>query len=64
MSKINFIIHFFLEILYFKEFCNLIGKQQFGQLFKKQNFARHEIGGETLTILVFILDYFQQIETS
>ena len=42
----------------------MIGKQQFGQLFKKQNFARHEIGGEILTILVFILDYFQQIETS
>ena len=31
MPKINFIIHFFLEILHFKESdCNLIGWQHFG----------------------------------
>ena len=29
-QKINFIIHFFLEILHFKEFCNLIGWRHFG----------------------------------
>ena len=28
--KIDFIIHFFLEILHFKESCNLIGWQHFG----------------------------------
>ena len=31
MPQINFIIHFLLEILHFKEFCNLIGQQYFGQ---------------------------------
>ena len=30
MPTINFIIHFFLEILYFKESCNLIGQYHFG----------------------------------
>ena len=30
MQKINFIIHFFLMILHFKESCNLIGWQHFG----------------------------------
>ena len=30
MQKINFIIHFFLTILHFKESCNLIGWQHFG----------------------------------
>ena len=29
-KKINFIIHFFPEILHFKESCNLIGWQHFG----------------------------------
>ena len=29
MPKINFIIHFFLGILHFKESCNLIGQQHF-----------------------------------
>ena len=29
--KIHFIIHFFLEILHFKESCNSIGQQHFGQ---------------------------------
>ena len=31
IPKINFIIHFFLEILHFKESCNLIGWQNFGR---------------------------------
>ena len=29
MQKMNVIIHFFLKILYFKEFCNLIDWQHF-----------------------------------
>ena len=29
MPKINFIIHFFLEILHFKESCSSIGQQHF-----------------------------------
>ena len=61
MAKINFIIHFFLEILHFKESCNLIGQQDFGPLVENQNFARSGIGGEvSVTVLVFILDYFRE----
>ena len=30
MQKIDLIIHFFLTILHFNEYCNLIGWQQFG----------------------------------
>ena len=41
MPKITFIIHFFLEILHFKESCNLIGQCHFGPSFKNQNFGRH-----------------------
>ena len=61
MLKINLIIHFFLEILHFKESYNLIGKQHFGPKLKNQNFARYGIGGEILiTILISILDYFRE----
>ena len=61
MSKIHFIVHFFLEILHFKEFCNLIGWKHFGEHLESQNFARYGIGGEiSTTILVFILNYFQE----
>ena len=60
MSKVNFIIHFFLEILHFKESYNLIGSQRFGPYLENQNFAIHGIGGEITTILVSILDYFQE----
>ena len=57
--KINFIINFFLELLHFKESCNLIGQQHLGH--NLRNFIRYGISGEiSLTILVFILDYFQQ----
>ena len=57
-QKMNFIIHFFLEILHVKESCNLIGWYHFGPA---QNFARYGIGGEiSATILVSILDYFQK----
>ena len=52
--------HFFFNILHFKESCNLIGGQHFG--LKNQNFARYGIGGEmSVAILVFILDYFEEI---
>ena len=47
MPKLNFIIHFFLGILHFKESCNLIG------------FARQWIGGE-LSITIFLI--FQRIQ--
>ena len=61
VPQINFIIHFFLKILYFKESWNLISQQDFGTQFENQNFARYGIGGEiSITILVFILDYFQE----
>ena len=34
---------FFLEILYFKESCNLTGWKHFGPLLENQNFARYEM---------------------
>ena len=40
MQKINFIIHFFLTILHFKESCNLIDRQHFGPWLETQNYAR------------------------
>ena len=55
MQKINFIIHFFLTILHFKEFCNLIGQQHFGPQLETQNYARY-VGEISITILVFIID--------
>ena len=59
--KINFIIHFFLEILQFKESFNLIAQQHFGSILENQNFARYEIGDEiSITISIFILDYFYE----
>ena len=61
MPKINFIIHFFLEILNFKKSCNLIGWQHFGPLLENQNFVRYGIAGKiSATILVSILGYFQE----
>ena len=58
MQKINLIIHFFLTTLNFKESCNLIGWQHFGPLIEAQNFARY-VSEILITMLVFILDYFQ-----
>ena len=59
MPKINFINHFFLEILYFKKSWNLIGWQHFGPLLERQNFARCRIGDEiSTTILVSIFRLF------
>ena len=61
MPKINFIIHFFLEILHFTESCNLIGWKHFDSLLENQNFARYGIGCKiSITIIVFILYYFQE----
>ena len=61
MSKTNFIVHFIFEILLIKEFCNLIGWQHFGPLFKNKTSARYVIGGEiSITISVFSLEYFQK----
>ena len=59
MQKINFIIHFFLTILHFKESCNLIGRQHFGPKLETQNYARC-FGEISITILVFIIDYFPE----
>ena len=57
-DSINFIIHFFLDILHFQESCNLTGQQHFDPQLEK-HFARYGIGGEIrVTVLVFILDYF------
>ena len=50
----------FLEILHFKESCNLIG-QYFDSQLENQNCAGYGIGGEiSITILFFVLDYFQE----
>ena len=59
MPKIHFLVLFLLGILHFKESCNLIGEQHFDPKLKNQNSVRYEIGSEiSITILVFILDYF------
>ena len=61
MPKINFIIHFFLVILHVKESCSLIGQQHFGPQLENHDFARCGTGGEiSITLLVFILNYFQE----
>ena len=61
MPKINFFIHFFLEILHSKEPCSLIGQQHFSPLPENLTFARYEIGEEVLiTILFFISEYYFQ----
>ena len=62
MPKINFIIHFFFEVLHFKESCSFIGQQHFGPLLENREFARYGIGCEiSRTILVFILDCLHEI---
>ena len=61
MPKINFTIQFFFETLHIKESCHLIGQHHFGPQLENQSFARYEIDDEiSITILVFILDYFQE----
>ena len=61
MPKVKFIIHFFLEILHFKELCNFIGWQHLGPWLEIQSFARYGVGVEiSIKILVFTLDYFQE----
>ena len=61
MQKINFIIHFFLTMLYLKESCNLIGQQHFGLKIdlRPKNYARY-VGEVSITIIVFVIDYFQE----
>ena len=46
MPKINFIVYFFLEILYIKESSSSIGQQDLGSKLENNNFARYEIGGK------------------
>ena len=61
MPKTNSIIHFFLEILHFKESCNLTGWQHFCPQLENQNFPRYGVGGEiSITILTFISNHFQE----
>ena len=48
-EKTNFIIHFFIKILHFKESCNLIGWQHLAHNLRTK-----------ISTLVFILDYFQE----
>ena len=61
MQKINFIIHFFLTMLYLKESCNLIGQQHFGLKIdlRPKNYARY-VREVSITIIVFVIDYFQE----
>ena len=61
VQKINFIIHFFLTMLYLKESCNLIGQQHFGLKIdlRPKNCARY-VGEVSITIIVFVIDYFQE----
>ena len=40
MPKVKFIIHFFLEILHFKEPCNFIGWQQMGAITRGPEFCQ------------------------
>ena len=59
--KMNFIIHFFLEILYSKEHCNLVGHQHFSPYLRNQNFARYGTADKiSIKTLFFIFDYFQE----
>ena len=61
MSKVEFIIYFFLELSHFKEPCGFIGWQHFGPKMETQSFARYGVGVEISTkILAFTLDYFQE----
>ena len=56
MQKINFIIHFFLKILQFKESWNLIGWQHFGSYLEIQYFTRYD-DEISIAMLVFILEH-------
>ena len=52
MPKINF-IHIYLDILHFKESCNLIGRKHLGPYLKNQNFSRYETRGEISITISF-----------
>ena len=61
MPIIYFLTCFFSEILHLKESCNLIGWQLFGPDSILAHFVKYWIGGGlSTTILVSILDYFQE----
>ena len=61
MPKVKFIIHFFLEILHFKEPCNFIGWQHLGSQLETHSFARYGVGVKiSIKILVTTLDSFEE----
>ena len=61
IPKTNLTILFFLEILHYKEPCNLISWKHFGPELENQNFPRYGIGGKISTTVLFsILDYLQE----
>ena len=58
----NFILHFFPEILNFKQSCNYIGQKHFDLSLQNLNFTRNGISGEiSITILILILHYLLEI---
>ena len=57
MQKMNFIIHFFLTILHFKESYNFIGMQHFGPNLETQNYAWY-VGEISTRISVFYYRLF------
>ena len=61
MLKINFMIHFFLEILHFKNPAIWLANSILAQNSENQNFVKYGTGDEILiTILVLILHNFQE----
>lgn len=61
IPKITSITFFFLEILHFKETCNLIVQPHFDLWFEKHNFASYGSSVEiSITILLFTLYHFKE----
>ena len=61
IPKITSITFFFLEILHFKETCNLIVQPHFDLWFEKHNFASYGNSVEiSITILLFTLYHFKE----
>ena len=59
VPNIKFIIHFFLEMLHFKELCNFIDWQTLAPSLEIQSFARYGVD-ISIAMSVFTLDYFQE----
>ena len=59
VPNIKFIIHFFLEMLHFKELCNFIDWQTLAPSLEIQRFARYGVD-ISIAMSVFTLDYFQE----